>query len=462
MSATEDRLRAKRIPAIDRRSGASQKRLLHERSPEPRISVILPTFNRAAYIAAAIDSVLAQSMPVHDFVVIDDGSSDGTREAVERYRPHVRYVHQVNQGKVAAIERGLAETSGDLVWIMDDDDIACPNALAALAEPHRRDPDVVFSYGHMVKFTTTDHGDIVEGEKSDYATGDPRPFLLKLMEDCFITGHPCVLARRAAYETMLPFDRSITSSVDYYFHLHMALLGPTALVDDVVLLQRQHSGARGPAAVRYDESERAQRWKQSDKVLIEGMLDRLKLETFDPTLDSGKMGCSLRRRACLIQRAAVAARKQLWQRALEDVSEAFAIEPDIALTSVELHILSRFLGCRYGIEEVYREPSILNRLREFSKLRPRESGIPGQLGRPLLHHMKDAIRSKSSNQFRNALKLWLRLLDFRSGMAASAAITMRAFNRTIRKSLSEKPARFDPVFLLFAPSSHPILLSFVA
>jgi ELWxxDGT repeat protein len=148
---------------------------------------------------------------------------------------------------MVAIERGLTETRGDLVWIMDDDDIACPNALATLAEPLLYDRDVVFSYGQMVKFVTNDRGDIVEGEKSDYPTRDSRPFLLKLMEDCFITGHPCVLVRRMAFEKMLPFDRSITSSVDYYFHLHMALLGSTAAVDEVVLLQRQHQGPRGPA-----------------------------------------------------------------------------------------------------------------------------------------------------------------------------------------------------------------------
>lgn len=430
MSTTEDRLGAERIPATAGRRAPATGHLPLERGPEPRISVILPTFNRAGYVTAAIDSVLAQTMPIHEFVVIDDGSDDETHKAIERYRPHLRYLHQANQGKVAAIERALSETSGDLVWIMDDDDIASPNALAALAEPHRRDPDLVFSYGHLVKFTTTDGGGIVEGEKSVYPDDDTRPFLVKLMEDCFITGHPCVLARRTAYEAMLPFDHSITSSVDYYFHLHMAQLGRAARVDEVVLLQRQHSGERGPAAARYEESERVQRWKQSDRILIERMLDRMELRAFDPT--RGRAGPTLTRRACLIQRAAIAARKQLWERALQDLSEAFWIEHELALTPLEFHILSRFLGCRYGIEEVYRRPFIISRLRKISRSRPRETRIAGELGRPLLHQMKNALRAGSPNQFLDALGLWLRLLDFRSGMAASAAIARRAFNRAIR------------------------------
>jgi glycosyltransferase involved in cell wall biosynthesis len=432
MSTTEDRLGAERIAPIIEGSAAAPRHLPLERAPVPRISVILPTFNRAAYVTAAIESVLAQTMPVHEFIVIDDGSNDGTHKAIERYGPQLRYLHQANQGKIAAIERALAETSGDLVWIMDDDDIASPDALAALAEPHGRDPDLVFSYGHLVKFATTDDGKIVEGEKSVYPSEDARPFLLKLMEDCFITGHPCVLARRSAYAALLPFDRSITSSVDYYFHLHMAQLGRAACVDEVVLLQRQHSGERGPAAARYEESERVQRWKQSDRILIERMLDRMELQTFDPT--HGKAGPSLARRACLIQRASIAARKQLWERALQDLSEAFWIEHDIALTPLELHILSRVLGCRYGIEEVYRKPYIISRLRKIGRSRPRETAIAGELGRPLLHQMKNAIRKGSPNQFLDALNLWLRLLDFRSGMAASAAIAKRALNRAIGKS----------------------------
>ena len=402
--------------------------------PQPRISVILPTFNRAAYVRAAIDSVLAQTLPVHEFIVVDDGSDDGTHREIERYSDRLRYIHQANQGKVAAIEAALAETTGDLVWIMDDDDIASPHALAALAEPFRHHPDLVLSYGNLVKFTTTDWGGVLEGETPVYPTGDPRPFLVKIMEDCFITGHPCVLARRSAYEAMMPFDRSVTSSVDYYFHLAMALRGPAAFVDEIVLLQRQHAGARGPAAERYAESERVQRWKQSDRVLIERMLDDMTLAQFDPEPGSGAEGSPLKRRACLIQRASIAARKQLWERALRDLSEAFAIEPDVAMTTLELYTLARLLGCRYGIEEVHRDPAILSRLRKLGKSRPRESTIPGELGRPLLHQMKNAARTRNPREFLRALRLWVRLMDVRSGVVASAAISRRVLRRAARRA----------------------------
>lgn len=250
--------------------------------PAPRITVIVPTFNRAAYLAAAIASVLGQTAPIHDILIVDDGSTDGTRDVVSAYFPRVRYLHQPNGGKIAAIERGLGETSGDLVWIMDDDDIACPNALAALAAPLLREPHLVFSYGHLVQFTTQPDGTMVEGARSHYPTDDPRPFLLKFMEDGFITGQPCVLARRTALEAIFPFDHTITASVDYCLNLDMGLLGPAAFVDETVLLQRQHAGARGPLANRYEESERADRWKRSDQILIGRLLAKMPLDAFVP------------------------------------------------------------------------------------------------------------------------------------------------------------------------------------
>lgn len=407
------------------------------------VSVIMPTFNRAAYVATAIESILAQDWPIADFVVVDDGSDDDTRAVLASYQPRISVVHQQNQGKVAAIARGLAETRGDLVWIMDDDDIALPGALAALIAPLARDPAVMFSYGHMVKFTTDTQGDMVLGERSDYAEADPRPFLVKLMEDCFITGHPCVLVRRQCYLSMAPFDTGVTASVDYYFHLRIASQGPTALVKEVVLLQRQHGGARGPRAARYGEVERVRRWKQSDRLLIGRMLDDLPLDLFAPAPASLPTDTPLGRRATLIQKAAIAGRKQLWPVCGTLLAEAFAIQPQTRLTPLERHILSRVLGCRYGLDEVYEDPTILDRLRQITALRPREARLSSELGRPLLHQMRQAIREGNAVRLRLALRLWRRLFTRRTLPVAIFDIVARSLRRAIlgwRPSSSRPPA----------------------
>lgn len=93
-----------------------------------RISVVIPTYNGAAWIAQAIDSALAQSYPPHEVIVVDDGSVDGTLEIV-RSRPCVRLIPQSNQGTATARNRGIREATGDWIALLDHDDYFLPDKL---------------------------------------------------------------------------------------------------------------------------------------------------------------------------------------------------------------------------------------------------------------------------------------------------------------------------------------------
>ncbi len=95
----------------------------------PRFSVIIPAYNAAATLARAIDSVLAQSYPAHEIIVIDDGSSDGTSEIAARYGDKVRYQRQDNAGVSAARNRGAEMAIGDWLAFLDADDWYYPDRL---------------------------------------------------------------------------------------------------------------------------------------------------------------------------------------------------------------------------------------------------------------------------------------------------------------------------------------------
>ena len=100
----------------------------------PLFSVIIPTYNRCALLPRAIDSVLNQTHPDWELVVVDDGSTDATREAVAAYQhPKIRYVYQTNQQLSAARNTGMREASGRYFCFLDDDDVFQPNHLAVLA-----------------------------------------------------------------------------------------------------------------------------------------------------------------------------------------------------------------------------------------------------------------------------------------------------------------------------------------
>ena len=104
-----------------------------------RLSVVLPVFNGASFLAAAIDSVLAQTRRADEVIAIDDGSTDDSRAILARYPP-IRVVSQANAGCAAARNAGGALASGDAIAFVDQDDIQCGDRFARQIDALRADP----------------------------------------------------------------------------------------------------------------------------------------------------------------------------------------------------------------------------------------------------------------------------------------------------------------------------------
>jgi hypothetical protein len=99
------------------------------RSDTPLISVIIPNYNYEAYVGAAIDSALALEWPRVEVIVIDDGSTDGSRRIIESYGDRIQAIYQENSGQLVACNKGYALSRGQIVIFLDSDDVLRP-ALA--------------------------------------------------------------------------------------------------------------------------------------------------------------------------------------------------------------------------------------------------------------------------------------------------------------------------------------------
>jgi glycosyltransferase involved in cell wall biosynthesis len=208
------------------------------RAPEPgrpvgsgtelSFSVIIPAYNAAATIGAAVESVLAQTLPAHEVVVCDDGSTDELEAALGPYRDRIAFVRKENGGEGSAKDAASRAANGDFVVVLDADDAFLPERLEALAELARARPDL--------DVLTTDAFLESEGRvvRRAYSAGwlfeveDQRRVIL---ERNFVFGAAAVRCERLV--AVGGFDASLRYAADWDLWIRMILSGSrVGLVDE--------------------------------------------------------------------------------------------------------------------------------------------------------------------------------------------------------------------------------------
>jgi glycosyltransferase involved in cell wall biosynthesis len=347
-------------------------------------TVIVPTFDRAELLRDSLGSVLSQSRPPAEVIVIDDGSSDGTPDVARSFGRDVRYIRQENAGKAAALNRAMGAARNPLIWIVDDDDIACPGALETLTELLRRAPHAGFSYGRHTRFR-----DAPDGTRHILGTGywrdcDPSEFLVATLQDFFVH-QPAMLVRRSLYEAAGPFDVTLPRSQDYRMLIELARRGACVSTSDVVFLQRQHGGDRGVAGKRFRAGDADAKWIEMDRRIFEDLDKDLALAEYLPGRPE-TLSPSATRRA-LLTRGAIMARKKLWPRALRDFRAAAALGLG-PLDPAEAGIVRHAFAAKFGSREVLTDPD----LRAFVEAPPRGPTDMGSIRTALATGLRWRIR----------------------------------------------------------------------
>lgn len=182
------------------------------------MSVVIPCYNGAAFIRQALESVLEQTYPNIEIIVVDDGSTDGSAAIVRRVAPQARIIIQPNRGEGASRNRGILAAAGEYVALLDADDWWEKELVARQVEVFLDHPETGCVYSDFA------HSIDGESQGSRHARLAPRPegqVYQRLAEGNFVSAS-AIMIRRSAFSVAGLFDPKLKSAADYDMWLRLA------------------------------------------------------------------------------------------------------------------------------------------------------------------------------------------------------------------------------------------------
>jgi glycosyltransferase involved in cell wall biosynthesis len=180
----------------------------------PLVSVIIPSYNHGQYLLDALKSIWLQNYPAIEIIVVDDGSTDNTREILKEI-PGVKYIYQRNQGLSAARNTGIINSSGEFLIFLDADDWLLPEAININVNYLLQNEELAFVSGaHEKAF-------VENGESLDIAQEVTNNHYIHLLEGNYIGMHATVTYRRWVFDNF-KFDETLKACEDYDLYLKIA------------------------------------------------------------------------------------------------------------------------------------------------------------------------------------------------------------------------------------------------
>ncbi len=196
-----------------------------------KISVIIPSWNRAEQLAAALDSVYAQTLAPHEVIVVDDGSTDTTRQRVTGHYPQVRYIYQHNKGVSSARNTGISAASGDWIALLDSDDRWQPGKLEHQQQALAANPGYRLCHSDE---TWIRNGKRVNPMKKHAKVGGH--IYLQCLPLCVISPS-AVMIHRELFEAVGLFDETLPACEDYDLWLRICAVYPVLYVDQPLVIK---------------------------------------------------------------------------------------------------------------------------------------------------------------------------------------------------------------------------------
>ena len=227
------------------------------------VSVIIPTFNRARMLEECVASLLQQTRPPFEILIVDDGSTDDTAEVAQRMPALVRYLSKRNAGKPAALNFAIPHARGSWLWFFDDDDVALPRSIEARLHAAEQTPGAQIIISRFLWGTNDSAGRLEVGHALKWPAFTAADFYPKFLRSCFAHMNGAMMRRERVLEVG-EFRADLLTSEDYDFTLRVARGALVAICDEPTFIFRQHAGARGPAAQRFLATDRLRKFAAGD------------------------------------------------------------------------------------------------------------------------------------------------------------------------------------------------------
>src|SRR5919199_4664955 len=202
----------------------------------PLVSIVVPAYNHADYLAEAIESILAQDYPNIELLVLDDGSTDNTREVLERYAGEFYWeTSKSNMGQAATLTKGWRMSKGEILGRLSADDLLSQDAVSASVEGLRKNPDAVLVYCDF---------DLIDEHSRVIRRVQASEFSYRDMVAKQITAPgPGAFFPRSAFEKAGPWDESLTRMPDAEYWLRLGLYGRFVRIPRSLAAFRMHGNS---------------------------------------------------------------------------------------------------------------------------------------------------------------------------------------------------------------------------
>jgi glycosyltransferase involved in cell wall biosynthesis len=203
------------------------------------VSVVIPAYNAARFIAMAIDSALSQASPPKEILVVDDGSNDNTQAIVSQYEKKVRYLYQPNAGPAAARNLGVREAKGEWIAFLDSDDYWDTNHLEHLMRCAEVQKEAMLIYCGK-KWVDHEGRNIRDFPRQ---TRFPAGWIFSdMFIENYISSTSVVLVKRSIVLDVGGFNKKLRNAEDYDLWLRIAAIAPIYGVPIYTVNYRRHDG----------------------------------------------------------------------------------------------------------------------------------------------------------------------------------------------------------------------------